>query len=115
MSYFTKYGLNYSFEGSKCPSLFPNAFMWGTYCCKNKNESIAENHFDECDGSPLSIDSICCQNDEYIKCPSVEGCTGKRGNRFLLIPNVGNFKYTNTINLQNDIHVYCNYSILRCF
>ena len=54
--------------------------MWGTYCCKNNTESRAIDHLKECDGSSISMDSLCCQNDEYIRCPSNEGCTGSRGN-----------------------------------
>ena len=56
--------------------------MWGTHCCKSlleSNESKAETVFDGCDGGALSMDSLCCFNDEYIKCPSSSGCIGNKG------------------------------------
>ena len=65
--------------GAKCPGAYPYAFLWGTYCCKNKNESTAIDPIKECDGSSISIDSVCCKNDEYVKCPSDNECTGSRG------------------------------------
>ena len=63
--------------------------MWGTQCCKNEYEATYKgskekyydysDNFDQCNGNLISLDSVCCGNDEYINCPNAYGCTGSRG------------------------------------
>ena len=53
--------------------------MWGEYCCKTEVENTAQNNLYECDGGPLSINSICCEDDLYEKCPHIGGCKNNRG------------------------------------
>ena len=31
-------------------------------------------HLDGCDGGDLSIDSVCCEENDYHSCPHDEGC-----------------------------------------
>ena len=77
--------------------------MWGTHCCKNKNESRAGDLFDECDGNSLVMDSLCCQNDEHIECPGANGCIGNRGNKhenYLLANNILSKWIKKTLNID---------------
>ena len=71
--------------GSWCPRLYPYAFMWGENCCKTAKEDDSTSNlqlpfnFDGCDGSPLSLNSVCCKNNEYEKCPGTGGCKTNKG------------------------------------
>ena len=72
------------FSGIRCNNDYPYAFMWGKYCCKNDTEDIIvernkPGHIEGCDGGTLSIDSVCCTNNDMIKCSSEEGCRNKKG------------------------------------
>ena len=53
--------------------------MWGAYCCKTAMEENANANLDECDGSSISLHSVCCQNREYEKCPGAKGCLNNMG------------------------------------
>ena len=48
--------------------------MWGTYCCKSNLEADRGMLMEECDGSLISLDSMCCQNNEYEQCRDSRGC-----------------------------------------
>ena len=63
----------------KCSPAYPYAFMWGEYCCKTEWEGTSENNLDACDGSLISINSICCKDNQYDKCPNMVGCKNNRG------------------------------------
>ena len=65
--------------GTRCPDNYPYAFMWGAYCCKNAVEDNANAKFGDCDGSTISLHSVCCKNSEYQKCSSTAGCRNYRG------------------------------------
>ena len=49
--------------------------MWGTHCCKNNSEADRGMLMEECDGSIISFNSTCCQNNEYEQCQDSRGCT----------------------------------------
>ena len=53
--------------------------MWGEYCCKTKLEKSTQNNLAECDGGQISINSVCCEDNEYEKCPHIGGCKNNRG------------------------------------
>ena len=53
--------------------------MWGEYCCKTEWEGTAENNLAACDGGLISINSICCEDNQYDKCPNMVGCKNNRG------------------------------------
>ena len=54
-------------EGS-CPSSFPYAYAERLYCCKTNKEKIGTTHGTRCDGGIIGIKSLCCENDDYMKC-----------------------------------------------
>ena len=57
--------------GVLCPNSFPYAFMWGEYCCKTSKE---------CDETTaLTLDSVCCEKNEYQVCSDTTGCKNNRG------------------------------------
>ena len=53
--------------------------MWGEYCCKSAKEDKSFAPFDGCNGTTLSLNSMCCKNSEYQKCPGTGGCRNNRG------------------------------------
>lgn len=63
----------------RCPRQFPYAFMWGTHCCKHELENNSPNGISECDGGPLSLNSLCCKDNAYQKCRDEKGCHNRRG------------------------------------
>ena len=52
--------------------------MWGLYCCKSKSKKNISMGMDECDGGAISLNSICCEGDDYEKCPDDRGCSNFR-------------------------------------
>lgn len=43
--------------------------MNGKFCCRSNKEDVnQEKYGDLCDGSKIEIDSVCCDQDDYIKC-----------------------------------------------
>ena len=56
-----------STEGS-CPSSFPYAYAERLYCCKTNKEKIVPFHGTRCDGGIIGIKSLCCENDDLMKC-----------------------------------------------
>ena len=65
--------------GTWCPRHYPYPFMFGEYCCKTAKEEDLTVNFDGCNGSHLSLNSVCCKNSEYLKCPGTGGCKTNRG------------------------------------
>ena len=53
--------------------------MWGEYCCKYAEEDQSAVSFGGCDGSSLSLSSLCCKNSEYQKCSGTGGCQNYMG------------------------------------
>ena len=53
--------------------------MWGEYCCKTEWEDTVNSSIIACDGSKISVNSICCEDNQYQKCPKKEGCQNNRG------------------------------------
>ena len=53
--------------------------MWGEYCCETELEATANHNFAACDGGPISINSVCCEDNKYEKCPHIGGCINNRG------------------------------------
>ena len=51
-----------------CPPSFEYAYLDGKYCCRTNKEKIGRKPSDQCDGSQITLDSRCCENDDYSKC-----------------------------------------------
>lgn len=63
----------------KCQPKYPYAFMWGLYCCTSKLEKNSSIGMDECNGGAISLNSICCKDNDYEKCPDDRGCSNHWG------------------------------------
>ena len=50
----------------ECPASHPYAYLKGDYCCKTSLEKNAGN--EACDGSNISFESSCCENDAHVTC-----------------------------------------------
>ena len=67
----------------RCPHDYPFAFKWGKYCCGTPKEDISSIDLEGCDGSDLSMSSICCEKNNHQECPYEEGCIdNKKGSGF---------------------------------
>ena len=72
--------MNYlSAISNECPSTHPWAYYNGDYCCKNDKEKVKSSYGDTCDGSKISLTSLCCLNDEYVECEHPDGCINYKG------------------------------------
>ena len=61
-----------------CPNYFPYSFMWGMYCCAEKEEGNGKTGEKGCNGGVLRYDSICCKNDKQVKCSKDGGCVDRK-------------------------------------
>ena len=52
----------------ECPASHPYAYLKGDYCCKTSLEKIASTAHEKCDGSMISFESSCCENDAWFTC-----------------------------------------------
>ena len=59
-----------SSETWKCPATHPYVYYNGQYCCQSDREKVYTPQGDKCDGSAIQTDSLCCEGDKYIQCPS---------------------------------------------
>ena len=84
--------------GQQCPNSHPYPFHNGQYCCAADREKVYAPQGTRCDGSAISIDSLCCENDSYIGCPHGI-CTSTGVYHFSLAPNL-NIK----VNEYQSIH-----------
>lgn len=57
----------------RCPVSHPNVYYNGQYCCKSVREKHYKPQGDKCDGSAIQRDSLCCEGDMYLRCPSESG------------------------------------------
>ena len=62
-----------------CASEYPFAYLNGDYCCKTNQElwyggNTLEVASGSCDGKGFSIESTCCNDHDYQKCPHPAGC-----------------------------------------
>ena len=57
------------FLGSPCPQDVPYVYHNGDYCCKYNYEKVHEPQGELCDGGPIGIDSLCCVDDNFRRCP----------------------------------------------
>ena len=88
-------------ETSQCPTTHPYAYLGGIECCKTQKEdngvarkSKSINSTEEilsrqkrhphtdvsCDGSTLNLESTCCENGAFIRCPAGDGKLCSDGN-----------------------------------
>ena len=58
-----------------CPDSHPYAYSHGRYCCASEYEKIFDHQEAFCDGGIIQYNSMCCENDEYIRCPSLPHAT----------------------------------------
>ena len=71
----------YSFLESTCTKDYPFAYRNGKYCCETNLELVKGGNSMEvasgtCDGIGFSIESTCCKDHKYLKCPHPQ-CKGK--------------------------------------
>ena len=64
----------YSFSESTCTKDHPFAYNNGQHCCETNQELVNGGNSDEvasgtCDGIGFSIESTCCKDHKYLKCP----------------------------------------------
>ena len=64
----------YSFSEGTCTKDHPFAYKNGQYCCETNQELVNGGNSDEvasgtCDGIGFSIESTCCKDHKYLKCP----------------------------------------------
>lgn len=65
-----------------CPKDHPHAYYDGKYCCKFSKEKVDVVLGDKCDGGNISLQSMCCNYDEYIQCPNTQTCQSNEGNLY---------------------------------
>ena len=58
---------------TQCPASHPNVYYNGEYCCQSEREKFYWPQGTKCDGSQIQRDSLCCEGDRYIACPSESG------------------------------------------
>jgi len=54
----------------KCPTSHPYVYYNGKYCCKVNKEKHYKPQKSKCDGSVISRSSLCCERDQFTRCPS---------------------------------------------
>ena len=64
----------YYFSESTCTKDHPFAYNNGQHCCETNQELVNGGNSDEvasgtCDGIGFSIESTCCKDHKYLKCP----------------------------------------------
>ena len=69
----------HSFSEKNCTMNYPFAYLNGDYCCKTNQElwyggNASEVALGTCDGTGFSIESTCCNDHDYQKCPHPAGC-----------------------------------------
>ena len=74
----------YSFSATTCTKDHPFAYLNGQYCCKTDQEKVNGGTSNEvasgtCDGIGFSIESTCCKDDKYLKCPHTQCVTRTAG------------------------------------
>ena len=64
----------YSILEQQCPLSHPYAYQSGSYCC-SINEELTKGGLESqiasgtCDGHGFNIESTCCKDHQYTKCP----------------------------------------------
>merc|ERR1712008_167627 len=66
--------------GTTCTKDHPFAYLNGQYCCETNQEKINGGTSNEvasgtCDGIGFSIESTCCKDNKYLKCPHTQCVT----------------------------------------
>merc|ERR1719454_320917 len=51
-----------------CPPKHPYAYYNGHYCCAHNREKHYRPQGSRCDGSVISITSLCCKDDAHVPC-----------------------------------------------
>ena len=65
-----------------CPNSHPYVYRRGDYCCKYNKENVFARDGEFCDGSELTFESKCCQNNAMLGCPHGDGnCRDNQGTR----------------------------------
>ena len=66
--------ISHLFTGNKqfisagsCPSSHKYAYLGGKSCCRTMKENTTQQG-QLCDGSKIGIDSICCENNDFVDC-----------------------------------------------
>ena len=77
------------FSEGTCTEEYPFAYLNGQYCCETNQELVNGGTLNEvasgtCDGEEFSIESTCCMDHQYLKCPytQCEDYTGKDYEKF---------------------------------
>ena len=77
----------YSFSVTTCTKDHPFAYLNGQYCCETNQEKINGGTSNEvasgtCDGIGFSIESTCCKDNKYLKCPHTQCVTRTAGKEY---------------------------------
>jgi len=54
----------------QCPESHPHAYYNGRHCCSSAYEKYYEPQGSKCDNSAIQFDSLCCEGDRHIPCPT---------------------------------------------
>ena len=73
--------INCIIERETCPGTHPFAYLDGTYCCKYGVEKVDVAVGERCDGGTISLNSVCCKDNEHTPCP-IGLCKNLEGNLF---------------------------------
>ena len=57
-------------SGGECPASHPYVYFNGEYCCQTNREKVYRPRRGKCDGGVIERDSLCCEADRYVGCPS---------------------------------------------
>ena len=70
-----------------CPSSHKWAYLDGRYCCMYAREKVDVNDGTRCDGSRIKLNSSCCKDNAYLRCPHDTGCVNAGNTNTLLGKN----------------------------
>ena len=86
---------------AQCPPTHPYAYSKGNSCCKNGYEKFDPDDIAKCNGEPILMNSTCCKDDAYIKCP-VDKCINSKGTFVILFELLSNQKKYFAVVLQKN-------------
>ena len=80
---------------NECTKDYPFAYLNGQYCCETNKELVSGGSSNEiasgtCDGIGFNIESTCCKDNKYLKCPHEQCVTRHEGIRLCKFDTVLN-------------------------
>jgi len=89
-------------EEAHCPSTHPNVYYDGRYCCQSDREKVYTPQGAKCDGGRIQRDSLCCEGDRHIKCPSESGICDNYPQTETELPRIFTLVDSNGVNIEGD-------------